>query len=45
MRACLIEVAEVEVVEVEVVEVGCGDHWTRALLLQARIDQDQDQDS
>ena len=40
MRARLIEVEVVEVVE-----VGCGDHWTGAHFLQARIDQDQDQDS
>ena len=41
------EDVEVGVVEVEVVEVGCGDHWTGlgAHFLQARIDQDQDQDS
>ena len=42
-----VEVVEVGDVEVGVVEVGCGDHWTGlgAHFLQARIDQDQDQDS
>ena len=42
-----VEVVEAEDVEVGVVEVGCGDHWTGlgAHFLQARIDQDQDQDS